>query len=105
MPLTPAHVAAVLPLRGRWNLPFAALAAGSMSPDLGYFLPFSSRMPRHATHSVVGIVTWDLLFGVAMWLVWRWAVPPCENCHQQQSVPDGDLQPHSHPLGGPLRWP
>ena len=73
MPFTPAHVAAVLPLRGRLGLPFAALAAGSMSPDLLYFLPFS--LPRAATHSVWSIPTWDLLFGMAMWLAWSWAVP------------------------------
>lgn len=73
MPFTPAHVAAVLPLRGRWGLPFAALAAGSMSPDLPYFLPFS--LPRLATHTPLGIITWDLLFGLGMWTVWRLAAP------------------------------
>lgn len=73
MPFTPAHVAAVLPLRGRAGLPLAALAAGSMSPDLPYFLPFS--LPRSVTHSVGGIPTWDLAFGLAMWLVWRWTMP------------------------------
>ena len=73
MPFTPSHVAAVLPLRGRLGLPFAALAAGSMSPDLPYFLPFT--MTREATHSVLSIPTWDLLFGIAMWLVWRWTAP------------------------------
>lgn len=75
MPFTPAHVAAVLPLRGRLHLPFAALAAGSMSPDLPYFLPFSAAIPRFVTHSVGGVFTWDLLFGLAMWLAWRWIAP------------------------------
>ncbi|RMB58159.1 DUF4184 family protein [Tessaracoccus antarcticus] len=75
MPFTPAHVAAVLPLRGRPYFPFAALAAGSMSPDLPYFLPFSGSIPRHVTHSVWSIPTWDLLFGMALWLVWRWVAP------------------------------
>lgn len=73
MPFTPAHVAAVLPLRGRLGLPFAALAAGSMSPDLPYFLPFS--MPRLATHTALGIISWDLMFGLAMWGAWRLATP------------------------------
>lgn len=73
MPFTPAHVAAVLPLRGRWGIPFAALAAGSMSPDLSYFLPFT--LTRSATHSIWSIPTWDLLLGMAMWLAWRWAAP------------------------------
>ena len=41
MPFTPSHVAAILPLAGRRDrgLPLAALAAGSMSPDLPYFQP------------------------------------------------------------------
>lgn len=73
MPFTPAHVAAVLPLRGRWGLPFAALAAGSMSPDLPYFLPFS--LSRASTHGIWGIATWDLLFGLVLWFAWRWASP------------------------------
>jgi len=73
MPFTPAHVAAVLPLRGRLGLPFAALAAGSMSPDLPYFLPFS--LSRASTHSLWGIPTWDLLFGMALWMAWHWSSP------------------------------
>lgn len=75
MPFTPAHVAAVLPLRGRSVFPFAALAAGSMSPDLPYFLPEGGLIPRSVTHSAFSVVTWDLLLGLAMWLVWRWAAP------------------------------
>lgn len=75
MPFTPAHVAAVLPLRGRAHLPFAALAIGSMSPDLPYFLPTSAFVPRAVTHSVTGIITWDLLLGLALWLVWQWTTP------------------------------
>lgn len=75
MPFTPAHVAAVLPLRGRWHLPFAALAVGSMTPDLPYFLPSGAAIPRSITHSVTGIFTWDLLLGLALWVVWRWITP------------------------------
>ncbi len=75
MPFTPAHVAAVLPLRGRVALPFAALAAGSMSPDLPYFLPFGASIPRHVTHSALSIITWDLVLGLAMWITWRMLAP------------------------------
>ncbi len=75
MPFTPAHVAAVLPLRGRFHLPFAALVAGSMSPDLTYFLPFGASISRRLTHSALSIVTWDLVFGLALWLVWRGLAP------------------------------
>lgn len=38
MPFTGSHPAAVLPLL-RWGLIPSALVIGSMSPDLGYFLP------------------------------------------------------------------
>ncbi len=74
VPFTPSHVAAVLPLRGRdgLGLPLAALAAGSMSPDLPYFQPFVNwRLVAASTHSAIGILTWDLLFGLALWIVWR----------------------------------
>ncbi|MCA0295887.1 MAG: DUF4184 family protein [Actinobacteria bacterium] len=72
MPFTPAHVAAVLPLRrwGRVTLPFAALAAGSVSPDLPYYLPGLGLLNRW-THTAVGIVTVDVLLGLALWAVWR----------------------------------
>jgi hypothetical protein len=74
MPFTPAHVAAVVPLRGRPLLPFAALAAGAMSPDVAYYLP-GGWVPFPGTHTPAGILTWDLAFGVALWLAWRWATP------------------------------
>lgn len=79
VPFTPSHIAAVLPLRGRGvaGLPFAALAAGSMSPDLPYFLPFADwRVVSPPTHTVAGILTWDVLFGLAMWAVWRAGAEP-----------------------------
>lgn len=67
MPFTPAHVAAVLPLRGRWGLPFAALAAGSMSPDLPYFLPFT--LTRAATHSIWSVPL-AVMIGAATHVAW-----------------------------------
>jgi len=77
MPFTPSHIAAVLPLRGRREgLPLAALAAGSMSPDFMYYLPLPGwGAVSQQAHSLPGIFTWDLLFGVSMWAVWR-AVSP-----------------------------
>lgn len=79
MPFTPSHVAAILPLAGRRDrgLPLAALAAGSMSPDLPYFQPVADwRLISPPTHSLAGIISWDLLFGVAMWAVWRAGAEP-----------------------------
>jgi len=70
MPFTPSHVAAVLPFRRVAVLPFAALAAGSMSPDLPYFLP-GLRFLGGWTHSLAGIVSLDVLFGLALWVLWR----------------------------------
>lgn len=75
MPLTPSHIAAVIPLKGRAALPFAALAAGSMSPDLWYYLP-GGWVPQPSTHTPWGILVWDLLFGVVMWVAWRAASGP-----------------------------
>lgn len=79
VPFTPSHIAAILPLRGRRDrgLPLAALAAGSMSPDLPYFQPIVDwRLMSPPTHSVAGILTWDLLFGIVMWVVWRAGAEP-----------------------------
>jgi hypothetical protein len=72
VPFTPAHVAAVLPLRhGRARvLPFAALAAGSMSPDLPYFLPNLSSLGAW-THTALGVLTVDVVLGLALWGLWR----------------------------------
>ncbi|MGC3953433.1 MAG: DUF4184 family protein [Propionicimonas sp.] len=75
MPYTPSHIAAVLPLRGKGGagLPLAGLAAGSMSPDLVYFLPTPNWAIAAQTHSWWGILTWDLLLGTCLWLAWRLA--------------------------------
>ena len=70
MPFTPSHVAAVLPFGRLRVLPFAALAAGSMSPDLPYFLP-GLRSLGGWTHTLAGIVTLDILLGLALWALWR----------------------------------
>ncbi|RSM77317.1 DUF4184 domain-containing protein [Kibdelosporangium aridum] len=66
MPFTLAHPAAVLPLRR--HLWFPALAAGAMAPDVAYYLP----MPID-THSLVSVVTVDVIVGALMVLV-AWAV-------------------------------
>lgn len=67
MPFTLAHPAAVLPLR-RTRLPFAALVVGSMVPDVPLFTPAHGLYER--THSLVGIVTVDVLIGLLGWLAW-----------------------------------
>jgi hypothetical protein len=76
VPFTPSHVAAVLPLRRAWGgaLPLAALAAGSMSPDLPYFVP-GLRVLYGWTHTPVGVITVDVVLGLAMWALWRSIAP------------------------------
>jgi len=67
VPFTVSHVALVLPL-ARTPLPFAALALGSMSPDLPYFLPVN--VTRDFTHSLAGAVTVDLALALVLWAAW-----------------------------------
>lgn len=73
MPITPAHVAAVLPLLGRhrpWVVP-AAWVVGAMSPDLVYFAPVGNV--RSYSHSLVGLLTVDLALGALVLAAW-WVV-------------------------------
>ncbi len=81
MPFTVSHVAAVLPLRRsarlRAALPFAALAAGAMTPDLPVLVPWSSHLGAGyaRTHSLLGVLTLDVLLGVGFWAAWRLVAP------------------------------
>ena len=64
MPFTPTHILAVVPIAAlaRGGLPFAALAVGSMVPDLPLFVPIV--MGYQVTHSALGLLTADLPLGV-----------------------------------------
>ncbi len=85
MPLTPAHVAAVLPA-GRWTSGrpgwTAAVVAGSMAPDLPYFLPSALRdaspvdLSRVATHSLPALPTTAAVLGLLAALLWDRAFEP-----------------------------
>lgn len=70
MPVTIAHPAAVLPLRGL-GLPLSAMVIGSMAPDLPVF---SQSWGLYGyTHSLAGILTVDLLLTLVLLLGWdRW---------------------------------
>ncbi|MEU7526969.1 DUF4184 family protein [Saccharothrix sp. NPDC042600] len=72
MPFTFAHPAAVLPLRRRLWLP--GLVAGSVVPDLAYYLPVPGG--AELTHSVLGVVGVDLLLGLALLALARPALAP-----------------------------
>ena len=67
MPFTPSHAVAILPF-ARTPLAPAALALGSMAPDLPYFLPFG--ISRDFSHSLPGVPTIDLLVGAVAFLLW-----------------------------------
>ncbi|WP_213816545.1 DUF4184 family protein [Glaciihabitans sp. dw_435] len=68
MPFTPSHIAAILPF-ARTRLVPAGLVAGSVAPDLFYYIPV--RMPRDLSHSLLGVVTVDLAFGVVAVVLWQ----------------------------------
>ncbi|AKT50501.1 DUF4184 family protein [Arsenicicoccus sp. oral taxon 190] len=99
MPFTLAHPAFALPLR-RLGLPVAALAAGSMAPDLPLYAAAVGPVPvagRYAhTHSAVGIVTLDLALGLALWAVWEWLL----RAPVHDALPDA-VRRRAHALVGP----
>ena len=67
MPFTPSHAAAVLPFL-RTGLPASALVAGSVAPDLPYFLP---GRPDWPTHTLLAVGTLDVLLAASIWVVWH----------------------------------
>ncbi|GAA2150447.1 uncharacterized protein DUF4184 [Humibacillus xanthopallidus] len=69
MPFTPSHAVVAIPLR-RLGLPLGAVAVGAMSPDTAVFLPWVFDYMQ--THSLVGVVTTDLVVGVLVVSAW-WA--------------------------------
>jgi hypothetical protein len=67
MPWTFAHPAAILPLRRR--LPLAALAIGSVSPDIGYYLGLFPLATF--AHTGLGLLLACLPTGAAMLVAWH----------------------------------
>lgn len=61
VPFTFAHPAAVLPLGRRLWLP--GLVAGSLAPDVAYYVPVPGG---ELTHEPLGLVTVDLLLGLVL---------------------------------------
>ena len=72
MPFTGSHPAAVLPLL-RTPLPASALVAGSIAPDVPFYLPVV--LPWD-THTALAVVTVDVLFGGLAWAVWHALLAP-----------------------------
>jgi hypothetical protein len=72
MPFTVSHVAAVLPVVARRHSARAVPAAwviGSMVPDLPWF--FTGGRGAAFTHSLPGLLTADLVLGLALFALWR----------------------------------
>ena len=67
MPFTLSHIAAVLPLRSRLLLP-SGLVVGATVPDVPLFVSLSDRP---TTHSLLGMVTWDLGMGLVLLAVFH----------------------------------
>jgi hypothetical protein len=67
-----AHPAAVLPMRR--FLWFPGLVAGSMAPDLAYYVPMPVGLGL--AHSVVGLVSVDLVVGIVLVLMGYLALAP-----------------------------
>jgi hypothetical protein len=71
MPLTPAHAAAVVPLR-QWKAGFwlSPLVVGSMAPDYIYFV-FPPNDLRHFGHTPLGLVVFCIPVGLAVLLAFH----------------------------------
>jgi len=73
VPFTGSHPAAVLPLIGIGLAP-SALVIGSMSPDFPYFAP--GPFDADFTHSLVGVVTADVVLSLVVYAVWHALLAP-----------------------------
>jgi hypothetical protein len=73
MPFTLSHPAAVIPVRwamGR-RASLSALVIGSMSPDFAHFLPVVTGV---FTHSLPGILLFDLPAAIAVYFLFHWLI-------------------------------
>ncbi|SMH42160.1 protein of unknown function [Rathayibacter oskolensis] len=73
MPFTPSHAVVALAF-SNGRVPAAAVAIGAMAPDIGLYLPV--RWARESTHSLLGVVTLDLLLGAVGLLLWSVLLAP-----------------------------
>lgn len=76
MPWTFSHPAAVLPLRriGPWRLPLSGLVAGSIAPDLGYYIGRTDWAAY--AHTLPGIVVLCVPGGWLCVVLMRWLREP-----------------------------
>lgn len=76
MPFTVSHIAAVVPFTSRVfpPLPIAALAMGSMAPDVLYYIPPLIQLGVR-THDNEYLYTVTLLIALICWAAWRLLAP------------------------------
>jgi len=100
VPFTGSHPAAVLPLLGLGLAP-SALVIGSMTPDLPYFFPMP--VSAEVTHSLVGVVSVDVVLALAAYLLWHLLLAPAALTVAPDSVrrrlPPGAAPGLRHRLG------
>lgn len=97
MPFTFAHPAAVLPLRAA-GVPLTAFVVGSMVPDVPLFV---ARQGYSETHSLSGVVTIDVVVGMAALTLW-WVVLRSALVDAAPSVVRERLAPFHRPRGWEL---
>jgi Domain of unknown function (DUF4184) len=98
MPFTPSHVAAILPF-ARTPLVPSALVIGSMAPDLFYYVPLP--ISRTLTHSLPGVFTVDLVFGIVLFSLWELVFrrpltdfTPLPARSRLATMPEASIRPH-----------
>ena len=64
----PAAAAVALPLARRGRIPFAAVVAGTMSPDFEFF--FNLRPVAHWSHTLAGLFGFSLPVGLLTYVAW-----------------------------------
>ena len=98
MPFTLSHPAAALPFRSVLGSlgSASALVAGSMVPDLPYFVPLGIDGPE--SHSAAGILWFDLPAGIALWVIYAVLV----RAFVLDLLPLGVLRRLDHPEGRPI---
>ncbi|MHC2186884.1 hypothetical protein ACVLV4_002551 [Rathayibacter agropyri] len=73
VPFTPSHAVVALAF-SNGRIPAAAVAIGAMVPDVGLYLPLGAA--NVSTHSLLDVVTGDLLLGLLVLILWSSLVAP-----------------------------
>ncbi|PPF55576.1 hypothetical protein C5C55_10235 [Rathayibacter sp. AY1C2] len=100
MPFTPSHAVVALAF-SNGRIPAAAVAIGAMVPDIGMYLPIA--VARESTHSLLGVVTVDLLLGMLGLALWSSVVAPAWR-DLAPALVRSRLRPRRSPPRGAAAW-